>query len=128
MLFKRIDHLELVPSDTEKSLDFYINILGFKIKSRLVLNMPPVKEVIFIELGDTVMDVLSVESPAEKSKEKFRVGFRGFAIEVEDMTKAVEHLEKNNVPITVKPVDIGDSFRGEIRDPDGFMIELRQWK
>jgi glyoxylase I family protein len=28
----------------------------------------------------------------------------------------------------MEPVDLGDSFRGEIRDPDGLILELRQWK
>jgi hypothetical protein len=27
-----------------------------------------------------------------------------------------------------EPVDLGHSLRGEIRDPDGLIIELRQWK
>ena len=28
----------------------------------------------------------------------------------------------------MEPVDLGYSFRGEIRDPDGLILELRQWK
>ena len=90
--------------------------------------MPPVKEVIFIELGDTVIEVISVENPEPKSEAAFPVGWRGIAIEVEDMEKAVEYLDEKGVEITVGPVDIGGSIRGEIMDPDGFMVELREWK
>jgi len=127
-MFKRIDHVEIVPSDTEKCLDFYLGILNFKVKERLPLDMPPVKEVIFIELGGTVIEVISVDNPEPKSTNPFPVGWRGIALEVEDMNKAVEYLEGKGVEITVPPIDIGDSIRGEIIDPDGFMIELREWK
>ena len=46
----------------------------------------------------------------------------------ENMDEAVAHLKSKGVEITVPPVDLGDSFRGEIRDPDGLIIELREWK
>lgn len=127
-MFKRIDHVEIVPSDTKKCLDFYVGILNFKIKERLPLDMPPVREVIFIELGDTVIEVISVDNPESKSTGQFPVGWRGIALEVEDMDKAVAYLEEKGVGITVPPVDIGDCLRGEITDPDGFMVELREWK
>lgn len=127
-MFKRIDHVEIVPSDVEKCLDFYVGILNFKIKERLPLDMPPISEVIFIELGDTVIEVLSVKNPESKSDAPFTVGWRGIALEVEDMDRTVEYLKNKGVEITVEPVDIGASIRGEIVDPDGFMIELREWK
>ncbi len=44
------------------------------------------------------------------------------------MAKAVEYLKGKGVDIALEPVDLGDSLRGEIRDPDGLIIELRQWK
>lgn len=44
------------------------------------------------------------------------------------MTEAVDYLRDKGVAIAVKPVDLGDSVRGEIQDPDGLIIELRQWK
>jgi glyoxylase I family protein len=44
------------------------------------------------------------------------------------MAKAVEYLKSQGIAMARQPVDLGDSFRGEIRDPDGLIIELRQWK
>jgi hypothetical protein len=49
-------------------------------------------------------------------------------LEVEDMAKAVNYLKDNRVVIAREPIDLGDSFRAEIRDPDHLLIELRQWK
>ncbi len=58
----------------------------------------------------------------------WEVGYRGIALEVEDMTIAVDHLQSKGFAMVHEPMDLGDSFQGETRDPDGLIIELRQWK
>lgn len=128
MIFKKVDHVEIVPANPDKTLDFYTSIIGFRIKSRNEVKLPPMKEVIYLELGDTVIEIISVDTPNPKSEALWEVGYRGLALEVEDMTEAVEYLLGKGITMAREPVDIGDSFRGEIRDPDGLVIELRQWK
>ena len=127
-MFKRIDHVEIVASHPGKTIDFYVNILGFKIKNRIAVKMPPMSEVIYLKLGDTVLEIIAVDKPEPKSQSTWQVGYRGLALEVNDMSKAVAYLRDKGVIIAVEPVDLGDSFRGEISDPDGLIIELRQWK
>ncbi len=127
-MFKRIDHVEIIPSDVEQTIDVYVNILGFKVKSRQEMNRPPMKEIVYIELGDTVIELIAAENPSPKSEEPWQIQYRGIALEVEDMDKAVAHLKSKGIEITIPPLDLGNSFRGEIRDPDGLIIELRQWK
>jgi glyoxylase I family protein len=127
-MFKRIDHIEIVPSDVERTLDFYQTILGFNLKNRVQVDAPPMKEVIYLKLGDTMIEVISAEKPAMKSEEAWQVGYRAIALEVEDMEKAVEYLRERGIGIAREPVDLGTSIRGEIRDPDGLTIELRKWK
>lgn len=127
-MFKRIDHVEIVPSNAEKTIDFYVNILNFRIRNRNEVKMPPMREVIYLELGDTVIEIISVDNPKPKSESPWEVGYRGIALEVEDMATAVEYLKGKGIAIAREPVDLGESFRGEIKDPDGLIIELRQWK
>ena len=43
------------------------------------------------------------------------------------MESAVDYLKSKGIQMAVEPVDMGNSYRGEIRDPDGLTIELRQW-
>jgi catechol 2,3-dioxygenase-like lactoylglutathione lyase family enzyme len=127
-MFKRIDHVEIVPSEAERTIDFYCDILNFKVKSRNEVKIPPMKEVIYLELGDTVIEIISADNPKPKSEDPWQVCYRGLALEVEDMAEAVEYLKGKGVDMAKGPVDLGGSFRGEIRDPDGLIIELRQWK
>ncbi|GJQ49777.1 MAG: VOC family protein [Planctomycetia bacterium] len=127
-MFKRVDHVEIVPGNAEKTIDFYVDILGFRIRSRKEMKMPPMKEIVYIELGDTVLEIISVDDPKPKSNNPWEVGYRGIALEVDDMAMTVDYLKGKGIAIAQEPVDLGNSFRGEIRDPDGLIIELRQWK
>lgn len=127
-MFKRIDHVEIVTKNAEKSIEFYVDILGFRIKSRNEMKMPPMREIIFLELGDTMVEIISVIDPKPKSEVPWEVGYRGIALEVENMTAAIDFLRSKGVVIPLEPIDLGDSYRGEIRDPDGLVIELREWK
>ena len=127
-MFKRIDHVEILPSDIERTLKFYIEILGFKIQTRLKLERPPLEEVVFIELGGTSIELFSVKEPATISIEPWQVSCRRIALEVEDLDKAIEYLKAKGVEISGSPraVEILSLRVAEIKDPDGLPIELIQ--
>ena len=127
-MFKRIDHTEFVPADFEKTLKFYTEILGFKINMRRKVDRPPMEEIVFIELGGTMIELFSVKNPAPASKEPWRVGYRKIALEVENVPKALEYLKSKGVEIVGNPAAAGTEppRRAEIKDPDGISIELTQ--
>ena len=128
-MFRRIDHVEIIPSDLERTIDFYTNILAFKTKESHKIEDPNtvIEEVVYLELGDTLLELVRVKDPASVSPEHWQVGYLMMAIEVDNMDKAIEHLRSKGVEITWGPVDLGQSKRAEIKDPDGLSIELRQW-
>jgi len=127
-MFKRVDHVEIVSSNPERTIDFYVSIIGFTLRNREAVKMPPMREVIYLELGDTMIEVISVDDPEPKSEAPWKVGYRGLALEVDNMDQTVTYLESKGIYITWGPADLGDAFRAEIRDPDGLIIELRHWK
>lgn len=73
-MFKRIDHVEVVPSDVERSAAFYPEILGFKLKVRRKVEGPPLEEVVYLQLGDTLLELLKVRNPAPASPEQWAAG------------------------------------------------------
>jgi glyoxylase I family protein len=103
MMFKRVDHVEIVPRNAEKTIDFYVNIIGFRIRSRNEVKMPPMREVIYLELGDTVIEIISADDPKPKSEVLWEVGYRGIALEVGDMTTAVDCLQSKGIAIALEP-------------------------
>ncbi len=126
-MFKRIDHVEIIAANFERTLAFYTEVLGFTIKERKKVGRPPLEEIIYLALGDTVIELMMVTGPAPASTEPWQVGYKRIALEVEDMDRAVEYLKTKGVEMTVAPVNLGDSIRGEFEDPDGLSVELRQW-
>jgi glyoxylase I family protein len=126
-MFKKIDHIEIVPTDINRTIEFYVSILGFKIKDRFPVPMPPMKEIAYLELGGTVIEFISVDKPAAAQQDPWKVGYRAIAIEIDDMDATVNYLKSKGITITWGPVATGNSKRAEIQDPDGLPIELRQW-
>jgi hypothetical protein len=49
------------------------------------------------------------------------------ALEVDDMQKTIDELGAKGVGIVWGPIVRERYARAEIRDPNGFHIELRQW-
>lgn len=128
MMFKRIDHVEIVARDVERSIEFYRDIFGFELTERIKLNIPPMREVVYMRLGDTVLELISVTDPEPLSQAAWQVGYRALAIEVSDMAAAVAYLKSKGIEMSRAPMDLGNSWRGEMLDPDGLLIELREWK
>ncbi len=126
-MFKRIDHIEVIPQNLEKTIDFYTTILGFKIRQRQKVDASPLEEVVYLELNDTVIELLKVKNPAPAPMYPWQIGYRMIALEVDDMDNAIKYLKSKGVDITWGPVTLGKSKRAEIKDPDGLSIELRQW-
>jgi len=125
-MFKRIDHIEIIPKDIDRTIAFYTDNLGFKIKERNKMNMPNLSEIAFLTLNDSMIELLAFKNPIPFSEEP-RVGYRMLALEVDDMDKTIAFLLSKGVAITRGPMTIGKSKRAEIKDPDGIGVELRQW-
>ncbi len=126
-MFKRIDHVEIIPSDFDRTISFYTQILGFTMRESVRVDRHPLEEVAFLELGNTIIEVMSVTNPTFPSRETWQVGYKRIAIEVENMENAVEYLKSKGVEITSGPIKLKTSYRAEFNDPDGLSIELRQW-
>lgn len=126
-MFTRIDHVELTPSDLERTLTFYRDALGFSLTGRYPVDAPPLHEIAYLSLGDSTIELLGIDAPEAVEDNPRQVGYRGLALEVEDMEQAITYLANRGIPVSWGPVNLGNAIRAEIRDPDGLIIELRQW-
>jgi glyoxylase I family protein len=126
MMFKRIDHVEIVPADFERSLRFYTEQLGFRLASRHAVNAPPISEVAYLTLNESAIELLHADAPSA-SNERIAAGYRAMAWEVDDMQATLRDLEGKGIPTTWGPRTNEAYVRAEIADPDGNSIELRQW-
>ena len=125
-MFRRIHHVEIVPSDFEKAIKFYTQIIGFSVDNRFSVNKPPLEEIAFLRLGDTLLEVFSITEPQPISEGTWRIGCRRIALEVDDMEKTIDYLKANGVSIIQGPIISETSIRAEFEDPDGLSIEMIQ--
>jgi len=68
MIFKRVDHVEIVPKRAEETIDFYVNILNFKIRSRSEVKVPPMKEVIISNWAIQSLRLLARMIPSQNPR------------------------------------------------------------
>jgi glyoxylase I family protein len=131
-MFKRIDHVELVTDQPDRTIQFYTEILGFRVRERDRVERSgagvPIN-LVYVELGGTTVEIISYEgaqpAPAPTG---IHLGYNLVALEVEDMQEAIAFLKTKGVPVVWGPmVREGKSARAEIADPNGYHIELRQW-
>lgn len=129
-LFKRIDHVEIVTQELERSIEFYTGVLGFKLKFRDRVPLPNkgTLDIAYLDLGGTAVELLTYGGmPAEPAPLKLQLGYRMMALEIDDMTKTLEYLRGRGVDAVWGPVFREKYDRAEIRDPNGYHIELRCW-
>jgi glyoxylase I family protein len=85
-------------------------------------------DLMYLDLGGTVVELISYEGAAvEPAPQKEHLGYRMMALEVEDMPKAIEYLQTKGIDIVWGPRVRETYARAEIRDLNGYHIELRQW-
>ena len=127
-MFKRLDHVELIPSDFERSLDFYTATLGGQLKQRYAVEHPTLAEVAYITLGESAVELLRAPTARAQAQDRERIGYRLMAFEVTDMVQTLTELAGKGITPSWGPMETPAFIRAEITDPDGNAIELREWR
>ncbi len=130
-MFKRIDHVEIVTDQPERTAAFYTEVLGFTVKARDRIERAgsgTALNLVYLDLGGTVVELISYEGVAvDPAPQTEHLGYRMIALEVDDMQKTADELKTKGVDIVWGPVVRPTYARAEICDPNGYRIELRQW-
>ena len=112
-------------------MQFYTEVLGFTVKARdriehSGLGVPI--DLVYLDLGGTVVELISFEGTAvDPAPQTEHLGYRMIALEVDDMQQTADYLKTKGVDIVWGPRVRETYSRAEIRDPNGYHIELRQW-
>jgi glyoxylase I family protein len=131
LMFKRIDHVEIVTDQLDRTVQFYTEVLGFAVKSRDRIERSglgvPI-DLVYLDLGSTVVELISYDgAPLDPAPQTEHLGYRMIALEVDDMQRTTEYLKTKGVDVVWGPRVRETYSRAEICDPNGYHIELRQW-
>jgi len=130
-MFKRIDHVEIVTDQLDRTVQFYTDVLGFTVKARDRIERSglgvPI-DLVYLDLGGTTVELIRYHGAAvDPAPQTEHLGYRMIALEIEDMQKTVDYLSTKGVDIVWGPRVSETYSRAEICDPNGYRIELRQW-
>ena len=127
MELNAIHHIAIIVSDYEKSKDFYVNKLGFKVIRE---NYRPEKEDWKLDLkvnDNTELEIFAPKNPPKRPSYPEACGLRHLAFKVDDIEKVVEELLQ--LEIECEPIR-EDEFTNKkmtfFFDPDGLPLELHE--
>ena len=130
-MFKRIDHVEIVTDQLDRTVQFYTEVSEFTVKARdrferSGLGVPI--DLVYLDLDGTVVELISYDgATVDPAPQTEHLGYRMMALEVDDMQKTDDYLRTKGVNIVWGPRVRESYSRAEICDPNGYHIELRQW-
>ena len=119
-------HIAIICSDYEKSMDFYVNKLGFSVIREI--DRPQQKDMlIMLQSGQTVLELfIKADAPQRVNTPEAR-GLRHLAFHVDKIEPAVAWL--NSRGIETEPIR-QDTINGGrftfFKDPDGLPLELHE--
>jgi glyoxylase I family protein len=130
-MFKRIDHIEIVTDQLDRTVKFYTEVLGFTVRARDRIERSglgvPI-DLVYLDLGGTTVELIRYDGGAvDPAPQSEHLGYRMIALEVDDMQKTVDYLSTKGVDIVWGPRVRETYSRAEIYDPNGYRIELRHW-
>ncbi len=125
-MIKGIAHVAYTVSNMEKALHFYCDQLGFE-KAFEIKDDNGNPWINYIKIGNGQFIELFYGGKIRTSSEQNEAGFSHLCLEVDDIRKVAETLEKKGLTLDVKPKQ-GKDFNWQcwIKDPDGNRIELMQ--
>ena len=119
-MFKKIDHVEIVTDQLDRTVDFYTDVLGFKLKARDRIDRSSLGvplQLVYLELGGTSVELMAYEggsvAPAPADE---HLGYRMMALEVTDMQSTIDYLKPARLDETIEVVTSCGELRGASLD------------
>jgi len=98
---------------------------------RILGNLKIEKKAVFLDAGNTVIELLDYEPFTEeqgKTATRETPGLAHIAFEVDDVDKTVRELEAKGVVFDIKPIDCGTCTVAFFADPERNILELYKEK
>lgn len=125
----RIDHTMLRVSDLDKTLDFYVRILGMKVLRQNEYPEGKFTNTFIGYQGEDNGTTIELTYNWDQSEPYDRGNAWGhIALKVSDVYAASEYLKSEGVEFTKEPSPMKNGTRilAFIKDPDGYPIELNE--
>ncbi len=122
---KAIGHIAVSVKDIERSMDFYVNKLGFEEMFRLERDGR--LWIVYLRITDTQFIELFPDGVGDSAPPFANVGYNHLCLEVDDIDAAIAEITARGVTLTAeKKLGVDHNYQAWIADPEGNRIELMQ--
>lgn len=126
MELNQIHHVAILASDYEKTKEFYVEKLGFRV-IRDVYREDRDDYKIDLQLGDCELEVFVVKNAPARPNYPEALGLRHLAFKVNDIEEAVVWLNERGIETEPVRFDIYTQNRMTFfKDPDGLPLEIHE--
>src|SRR5659263_698752 len=131
-MIKAIDHIGIMTNDLQKSVEFYTDVLGFSISSKIEMEEVGLSA-IFIEKNGSKIELMGYKGAIPKRSEGIEITMGGSSIPindhitftVDDLGVTVTKLKEKGVEFVLEPMQVeGGRKIATFKDPNGVLIEL----
>lgn len=120
-----IAHVAIMVSDIERTLDFYVNKLGFDEVMRL--DRDGKLWLVYLRVTDTQFIEVFYGGVGERAPEFEAIGYNHLCLSVPDIEKSVNELAEAGIPLYREhKLGLDGNWQCWIEDPDGHRIEIMQ--
>ena len=141
-MIQEIDHVGIVASDMDRTIDFYTSLLGFTLLARYKPKTTYHREMAYLcfprASGAKLELYTLVDPPKGEASYDYRIGMREIALRVSDVAAEIARLREAGVEILAEPVKLEapgvpeDSpvkrrTRAAVKAPDGVIVGLYTW-
>ena len=121
-------HVALKVKDLDRSLDFYVNKLGFSEMMRLSKpDGSPGVWLVYLRITDDQFLELFPGGAGDQAPGSEAVAINHICLGVDDIDVTLAYLKEKGVPLTVQKKMAADrNWQAWVQDPDGNRIELMQ--
>ena len=125
-MLNKTHHVAIICSNYEKSMDFYVNKLGFSVIREV--DRPQQQDMlIMLQSGQIVLELFMKADAPQRVTDPEAMGLRHLAFHVENMEEAVAWMSARGVETEpVREDKINGGRFTFFRDPDGLPLELHE--
>jgi catechol 2,3-dioxygenase-like lactoylglutathione lyase family enzyme len=128
-MIKTMDHIGILTNDLQRSVEFYTDVLGFSISTKMEMDG---LTIIFVEKESSKIELMGYKNvPKRPENIQLEMGDNSLPINdhitfsVDDMEATVDELREKNVTFDMDPIQLEGGMKlASFKDPNGLLIEL----
>lgn len=128
-MIKTMDHIGILTNDLQRSVEFYTDVLGFSISTKMEMDG---LTIIFVEKERSKIELMGYKNvPKRPENIQLEMGDNSLPINdhitfsVDDMEATVDELREKNVTFDMDPIQLEGGMKlASFKDPNGLLIEL----